>query len=282
MQNIQAIVKKIIRLKPVSRVAHKVMEAARDPESCASDLAAIILHDAALTANLLKMANSAYFSTRQKINSVQQAIVRLGMDQVVDLVLMTGGAGNMSAPQKGYDLTGGELWKNSVSCALIARELAEKKGAQEIHLIFTAALLKDIGKVILNQYVGDSFIKINALVTEQGYSFREAEKAVIGIDHAELGALVAKTWRFSPKMVEIMRNHHQPRESSISVFETAVVYMADTLCMMMGIGVGCDGLAYRFHRDVVERLQLTERDFQEIIAGFGEKLQQVEALVNIG
>ena len=67
-----------------------------------------------------------------------------------------------------------------------------------------------------------------------------------------------------------------PQESSISELESSIVYMADTICMMMGIGVGSDGLAYRFHREVVERLELTERDFQEIIAGFGEKIEQVD------
>ena len=67
----------------------------------------------------------------------------------------------------------------------------------------------------------------------------------------------------------------------MNLIESCIVYLADTLCMMMGIGLGSDGLAYRFHKDIVERLELTERDFQEIIAGFGEKLQQVEQLVSL-
>jgi hypothetical protein len=80
-------------------------------------------------------------------------------------------------------------------------------------------------------------------------------------------------------MVEIIRNHHHPDESLESYLETAIVYLADTLCLMMGIGGGSDGLAYRFHQDVVKYLGLTERDFQEIMAGFGEKLEEVEALI---
>ncbi len=281
MKKIETIVKKIFGLKPMSKVAHKVMAAARDPESSVSDLSNIIAYDAAATANLLKMANSAYFGRKEKVDSVKQACVCLGTDQIVDLVLMTGSAESLNPAQKGYDLTEGDLWKNAVSSALIARELAEKKNSGEIHLIFTAALLKDIGKTILHQYVGDSFTEIDALVTEKGKTFREAEKKVIGIDHAELGALVARTWQFSPKMEDIIRNHHQPQDASICSFEASIVYMADMLCMMMGIGVGCDGLAYRFHKDVIERLQLTQQDFQEIIAGFGEKLQEVEALVSM-
>jgi HD-like signal output (HDOD) protein len=93
--------------------------------------------------------------------------------------------------------------------------------------------------------------------------------------------MVAENWKFSPKMVEIIRHHHRPQESSISGFESSIVYMADTICMMMGIGVGSDGLAYRFHRKVVESLGLTERDFEIIIAGFVEKVKQLEAMMNI-
>jgi putative nucleotidyltransferase with HDIG domain len=257
------------------------MSITEDPESSMHDLSDVIIYDTAVTSNLLKVANSAYFGLLEKVDSVHQAIVLIGMEQVANLVLLSAGSENLKGSQEGYDLEAGDLWKYSVSSALIARELAEKKGVKETHLIFTAALIKDIGKVILNQYVKNSFDKINVLVTEQYYTFREAEKEVIGIDHAELGGMVAENWKFSPKMIEIIRNHHRPQESSISEFESSIVYMADTICMMMGIGVGSDGLAYRFHQKVVERLGLTERDFQKIIAGFGEKLPQVEAMMNV-
>ena len=281
MSHINSIIKKIDRLTPIPRVVSKVMSIAQDPKSSMNDLSKVIIYDTAVTANLLKVDNSAYFGLPEKVDSVHQAIVYLGMSQVVDLVLLSASGENLQTAQEGYDLEAGELWKYSVSSALIARELAEKKGVKDTHLIFTAALLKDIGKVILNQYVKDSFDKINALVTEQNFTFREAEKEVIGIDHAELGGMVAENWKFSPKMVEIIRHHHRPQETSMSEFESAIVYMADTICMMMGIGGGSDGLAYRFHYEVVESLELTETEFQKMVAGFVEKIGQVEAMINV-
>ena len=281
MSDIQAIIKGIDSLKPIPQVANKVMSIVQDPDSSLSELSEVISYDQAITANLLKICNSAYVGLSRKVESVHHAIVYLGMDQVVDLVLMTAAAENLNRKQSGYDLCEGELWKYSVSSALIAKELAEKKGSKDNHLIFTAALLKDIGKVILNQYVADSFERINTLVSEHGFSFREAEKEVIGIDHAELGGMVAESWKFSPKMVDTIRNHHMSEQSSSDDFETSIVYLADTLCMMMGIGVGSDGLAYRFYRDVAERLNFTERDFQETIASFSENIQRVEELVKI-
>ena len=281
MSNINSIIKKIDRLTPIPQVVSKVMSIAEDPKSSMYDLSKVIIYDTAVTANLLKVVNSAYFGLPGKVDSVHQAIVYLGMAQVVDLVLLSASGENLQTAQEGYDLEAGELWKYSVASALIARELAEKKGVKDTHLIFTAALLKDIGKVILNQYVKDSFDKINVLVTKQNFTFREAEKEVIGIDHAELGGMVAENWKFSPKMVEIIRHHHRPQETSISEFESAIVYTADTICMMMGIGVGSDGLAYRFHREVVESLELTENEFQKMVAGFVDKIEQIEAMINV-
>lgn len=280
MKNVEHIIEGINHLKPVPQVANKVMLIAQDPKSSMSKLAEIITYDQVLTANLLKTCNSSYFSLPQKVDSVQQAIVYMGIDQVVDLVWMSGGAENLQKKQEGYDLEEGDLWRYSVSSALIARELAEKRRLENQHLVFTAALLKDIGKAVLSQYVRDSFEKINFLVTKHGFSFRESEKAVIGIDHAELGAFAAEKWGFSPKMVDIIRNHHMPDDSCSYDVETSLVYLADTLCMMIGIGGGSDGLSYRFRRDVVEKLGFSEKDFQEVIAGFGQKLRQVEDLLN--
>jgi putative nucleotidyltransferase with HDIG domain len=281
MLDLTPIMKKIDTLKPIPQVAHKILSIVEDPESSLPDLAKVIEYDSAVTANLLKVANSAYFGRPGKFDSVHQAIVYLGMDHVVDLVLLASGADNLKPEQTGYDLQKGDLWKYSVLSALIAKELAENKGMDKTHLIFTASLLKDIGKVILNQYVGDVFEEINALVEEKHLTFREAEKQIIGIDHAELGGMVAQSWHFSPKMVEIINNHHQPQKSSMSEIESSIVYLADTICMMMGIGGGMDGLAYRFHKDVISRLEFTEKDLQEIMALFGEKLQHVESLVGM-
>lgn len=281
MTDIQKIIKDIDTLKPIPMVTSKIMSIVEDPESSIHELSQVVTYDQSLTANLLKLCNSAYFGLPRQIDSVHQAIVYLGMDQVVDLVLLAGGAENLRREQKGYDLLEGELWKNSVSSALIAKELAEKKGIKNTHLVFTAALLKDIGKVVLSQYVAESFEKITVLVSKCGLSFREAEKKAIGIDHAELGSMVSEKWNFSHKMVEIIRNHHLSKGLSNSDLETSIVYAADTLCMMMGIGIGCDGLAYRFHQEVFEHLGFCEKNIQEIMAGFGEKIQQVEDLMSL-
>jgi len=280
MNDIKKIFKKIDTLKPIPQVANKIMSLVEDPNSSMSQLTDVIAYDQALTANLLRTCNSAHFGLSRKVESVHQAIVFVGMDQLVDLVLVSCGSDNFKRKQEGYDLSAGELWKYSVASALIAKELAEKIGQKDNHRVFTAALVKDIGKVVLSQFVADASEEIKSLVQENGLSFQEAEKQVIGIDHAELGAMVAEKWKFSSKMVDIIRNHHLSETPSDVDTEIAIVYLADTLCMMMGIGGGSDALFYRFHKGVVETMGFSEIDIQQIIAEFGGKLQLVEDLVN--
>jgi putative nucleotidyltransferase with HDIG domain len=281
MSAIKELIKEIDNLKPIPAVVNQIMAVAEDPNSSAADIAEMVLYDPVITANILRLCNSSYYALPRRVDSVQDAITMLGVDQVIDMVLMKSGAANLIKSQEGYGLHEGELWKQAVSSALIARDLAEKKGSTHKQLVFTAALLKDIGKVILDRFVGGAFMKIDDLVQNKGYTFKEAEKKVIGIDHAELGGLVAEMWDFSPKMVSMIRNHHLNDEAGRDDLETQILYVADNVCMMMGIGGGVDGLAYRFHRDVLEKLGITPLDLQEIIASFGSEMKRVEDLLNV-
>ena len=281
MKEIEEIIKEIDRLKPVSYIGDKIMEIISNPDSSLTELVDIVKYDQGMTANLLRICNSAYFGLAKKITSVKQAVAYLGIDKVASLIMMGNSADNFREAQAGYDLTEGELWRYSVSSALMAQNLAEKRNLNNISLIFTSALLKDIGKVILNTYVKDSFEAINKAVQSKGITFIDAEKEVIGIDHAELGARVAEQWNFSPVMVNIIRNHHNPEKALPDDLSIPIVYMADCICMMMGRGVGSDGLAYRYYQDIVDRLHFSDIDIQKTIVGFREKLEDIEELVSI-
>ena len=279
MASAEELIKEIHTLKPLPQVAIQIITLGEDPRSSVSDIADVVLYDPGVTATILKLCNSAFFSLPRKVESIRDAICFLGMNQIIDLVLLKGSAENMLKDGQGYGFHEGELWRYAVSSALIAKELAKRRGYKNTHLIFTAALLKDIGKVILDRYVSDSFEKIENLVEEKGYSFREAEKEILGIDHAELGALVAKIWKFSEKMIYIITNHHMSDESAKEDFETSIVYLADTVCTMMGMAGESEGLAQRFYEEVLKRLKISHVDLQDIMAGFIEDMGKVENLI---
>jgi HD-like signal output (HDOD) protein len=162
----------------------------------------------------------------------------------------------------------------------VAAMLADRFGAsQNKHLIFTAALIKDIGKLILGRFVAFSYEQINILVHSKGQSFNDAEHAIIGMNHEELGALVAKRWNFNEKLIYVMRHHQLSDESARQDLESVLVYLADLICMMMGVCTGADGLSYRFYSDVLNQLSLNGNDLQGIIAEAGKNQQQVEVLL---
>jgi len=281
MGKIERIIEEINELRPVSEIGNRVTEIISNPNSSLAELVDVIKYDQGMTANLLRICNSAYFGLKKKIASIKQAVAYLGLNKVASLVVLGSSANNFKKAQVGYDLNEGELWRYSVSSALIAEDLAEKKRLKNISLIFTSALLKDIGKVILSAYVKNSFEDINKAVQDRGLTFVDAEKEVIGIDHAELGARVAERWNFNPAMVDIIRNHHDPDKAPPDDLSIPIVYLADSICMMIGIGVGSDGLAYRYHQDIVDRLNFSDIDLQKTIANFWVKIKAVEELISL-
>jgi len=278
---IDRIIKEAEALQPVSYLGDKILDIVSNPDSSITQIVDVIKYDQSMTANLLKVCNSAYFGLKRSIESIKQAVAYLGIEKVACLAMLGNSTQNFRKAQSGYDLEAGELWRNSVSSALIAQNVAEKKHLKNIPLIFTSALIKDIGKVILHHHVQDSFQEITAAVQHSDLTFIEAEKEVIGIDHAELGARVAEKWNFSPKMVNIIRNHHFPDRSASTDLAVPIVYLADTVCMMIGIGIGADGLSYRYYQDVLDRLGLSDIELQLTIAAFWEKLNGVEELVKL-
>lgn len=281
MTPIQELVKEIKNLKPIPAVIHQILETVDKPNSSMENIADIIQYDPAVTASVLKTCNSAFFGLKKPAESIKGAVTLMGIDQMIEIVLMKSGAKVLSGEQKGYGHHEGAMWKYSVSSALIAKQIAGRLSLQNKNTIFTAALLKDIGKIVLDRFVQDSFEKISALVLDDNLSFSEAEKIIIGVDHAELGGMIAKMWKFSPKMVKIIRHHHLTDVSMVKDKDIAVVYLADCICMMIGIGVGSDDMAYRFHDKAMKELGMKSDEISTIIAEFARNMQEVEDLLNV-
>jgi HD-like signal output (HDOD) protein len=278
MDNLTHILKKVNRLEPIPTVIHKVLGLADDPESSLKDLVAVVERDPAITANLLKTVNSAHMGLPVKVDSVRQAVSMLGLQQVVEMVLSQNLAGNLKRSQKGYGLAKGDLWRQSLAVAMVARTLAGQRDLMSLPAVYTAALLKDIGKVVLHEFVANQLPGIQKLVAEKGLSFVEAEKEVLGMDHPTLGGIIAKQWHFSPHMTYMIENHHLPNPSSRNDPATATLYLADMVAMMVDTGLGVDRLAYHVYPDIfndffpdqqeLKGLMITYKTFQREIQGF--------------
>jgi putative nucleotidyltransferase with HDIG domain len=274
------ILKSIQTLPPFPATIQKVMALAGDPDSSLTELVAVVRFDQAITANILRICNSAYFGLRRPVDNVNDAIMYMGKKNVLRAV-MTAGLSRYFRTQKGYDVKGGDLWEHAVAVALMAQICAAKMSRPDDPRLFTAAILHDIGKMVLGEFVHESWQKIQELVEKQRYSFLEAEEEVIGVNHAELGGEVARIWKFPDEILKAIAFHHRPDLLADNDTVPWIVYLANQVCHIMGIGVGTDALSYRAVGDVAGRLSLKQRDLEDMMAELHLKLQGAKELVSI-
>jgi len=252
---IERILESVATFQGLPGNAAKVLSMLDDPEFEVSQIEETLRLDPELTANVLRLTNSAYFGFSEKIGSLKQAIVLLGSKKLIQLVMATCMSGLMSQKVKGYDLDKGDLWRHSIAVSVVSEKLVEEIGIKAEPEIFTAALLHDIGKLLLGQHVEDYMDVINAHVTAEK-SFQAIERDVFGADHAEIGARILQNWSFPDNVVNAVRWHHEPDLAPEPNSMTDAVHAANVLCQMIGIGTGREGLQYEPAQGTVERLGL--------------------------
>lgn len=274
----QDIISRVGTLPPLPDTAVKLMEVINDPSSSVDEIVEVIRYDQAVTADVLKLCNSAYFGLSRNITSLNEAMLRLGTVKVLQLVMSVHTSSILANEQRGYGLDPGVLWRHSVAVALAASIVAQKINLTNVNLVFTGGLLHDIGKVVLNEYVAEEFGKILGLVKENRLSFVEAEHQVLGYSHQEIGGKIARMWKLPDPIVRCIRYHHDPGDLETPDPLIDAVYLANCVCLMLGIGLGEDGLYYRADDAVMERNHLNERDLEDVGAQTVVDLQRVEEL----
>ena len=243
--------------------AVKLLALVDEPGVSVPQIESILRQDPGLTANLLRLANSAYFGIPSKVGSVRQAVILLGLKRVVQMVIATCTSAIMDRTVPGYDLPAGELWRHSLAVSVAAEGLVRVLKLDAAEEIFTAALLHDIGKIVLGQFVQDDYAKI-ALALEQGLAFETAESIVLGTNHAEIGAQVLSKWSIPEGIVHAVRWHHAPEKAERTDPMLDVVHVANMLCLMIGIGVGREGLHYQPSPVVTARLGITTAHLEKV------------------
>lgn len=278
--SIEKIISKIDKLTPIPQIATKIMTMAQDPDCSLADISKAVTYDASITANVLRTVNSAASGLKRKIESIHEAVTLLGLKPLIQLVFMSVASVDLKPAYRGYDLEEGALWKHSAASAFLAGKIGESIEGVDANLVFTAALLKDIGKVLLNQSVHESILDIQNLVFQNNYTFLAAEKEIIGIEHAQLGGFVAQKWNFSPRMVSLIQNHHLSIEEAKWDNEACIIYLADMICSMMGIGTGTDGLTYRFTEEALNQLGYSHGQIETFIFQYASEKQKINNLID--
>lgn len=281
MQAIDDYINNLRLLPPAPRVVPELMKLLNEADVDSSKVVKLISYDPALTANVLRICNSAYFGGATPTTDLQEAVTRLGFRQVYQLVAAATGAKLLVAAHPGYGLDQGELWKHSVAVAVTSQFVARKLGEND-SLAFTAGLLHDIGKIVLANALESVYPKLVKETEVNQQSLLDAEKKILGVQHAEVGARLLERWKFAPNMVSSVWFHHTPKGAGRHQKLAACVYMADLIAHFMGFSYGHLPFALRGREDALTILGLTSEAIPQLMMEAFDQMHVVEALFHLG
>lgn len=227
-RKLAACIDRIRSLPAMPATAARLLPLLSDPAADTRRIEEVLRYDPGLTADLLKLTNSAYFGLPTRVGSVRQAVLLLGWKRLLRLVMTLSVSGLMKPPLAGYDLPRGGLWRHSVAVSVAADRLIAHLALPGGDAVFTAALLHDVGKLVLARFVREELARIEALVAK-GLSLDVAETVVLGVNHAAVGAKVLESWSFPPDLVGAVRLHHDPESCAEGCLVSDIVHVANVL-----------------------------------------------------
>lgn len=270
------IMRTLKELPPMPQVAQKARQLTADESASFTDLARVIETDQAIAARVLKLANSSYYGVAGTVTSIQHASVVLGMKTLNELLTLACASSMLGSQLNGYRLESGDLWKHSLAVAECARSLATRRNPGLADDAFSAGLIHDCGKLILDKYILERTEQFDRAIGEGQTTFLEAEKQILGFDHAELAAEVCDKWQIPKKLTIAIRYHHMPSELEYNEL-AYIVHASDSIALMSGIGSGIDGMMYRLDGKAMGFLEL---DNESISMYMAQAVEYVEKTVS--
>lgn len=228
-----------------------------DDTVSAPQIAAVIEKDQVLTSKVLRLVNSAFYGFPRRISTVSNAIVLLGFNVIRTLVITASIFEIMQSREVG-------LWEHSLGVAAVSGVLAKELKISNPEEIATAGLLHDLGKVIERASLFEEYKAIQELVEARGILWREAEKEVLHMDHAEIGSYLLNRWNLPERLVEPVAFHHEVKKAKKFQVETAIVQMADILVRARGFGYAGDPWVPEPEEKTLKLLGFSGKDFKSL------------------
>jgi putative nucleotidyltransferase with HDIG domain len=281
MPSIEEYVKRASNLPPAPRILPQLLTVLNQPNLDSGKLVELILLDPSLTVAVIRHCNSAFLGASLPASDLREAVTRLGFQKVFQIVAAISGAKALQQSQRGYGMELGQLWQHSVTTAIAAQILARSAGENE-NLIFTAGLLHDLGKIVLNEVLAFRYQKLIQTVKTNKCALIEAEKELLEVNHAEVGSALLEQWHFAPDLVAAVRFHHDPFAAHPHERLAALVHLGDLLAYCIGHGYGYQAFAVRGRGEVFQLLGLSPEEFPGWMLLIHERLDVIEALFQAG
>lgn len=276
--SIDELVNQVGNLPPLPQAAQKALALIRDPKSNMSSVSEVIGKDQILTSLILRMANSVYYGLTFPVTTVQQASVILGQSTIQSIILAASVAPYLERPIPGYGLDRGELWRHSIGIAAGARIVAEAYGRETAETAYHAGLLCDIGKLAFEFLLRK---EQHVFSKWKNMSFEDLENRLFGINHADLGAEIARRWRLADPIIAAIQYHHNPQLAGEHSLIASSVHVADAAMMMMGVGIGIDGLQYNLDDFALNQLEFDQQKMDALLNRISEYVNEAEIFIGI-
>ena len=238
----------------------------------------LISRDQALTARILRAANSTLIDFPKPVSSLKNAINLLGARRLRSLAL----AASIDGVVRSRSLKNRQMWEHSLAVGLAASSLAEVCGYEDPETAFTCGLMHDLGKVVLDRGVTAEYQRVLDLVYNEHRSFLDAETEIIGFDHAEIGRLVARKWNLPPLVEEVAGYHHDPAAAPLDPRLSAIVSAADALCVQRGIGPSKRPDLDLYTLDAFLMLEIRHETFETLAAQLEDRFRVTKRMFGVG
>jgi len=233
----------------------RINDAVNNPRSSIADIGRVIGEDPGLTARLLRIVNSAFYSFPSKIDTISRAVTIVGTQQLRDLALAT----SVMKVFKGIpeDLMNMEaFWCHSIACGITARVLASHRRESNLERYFVTGMLHDIGRLLLFMNLPKQARAALLRCQQSGELFYQVEFEEIGFDHATVGSALLQAWNLPASLEEVVACHHAPQKALRYPIETAIVHLADIIAHTMELGSSGERLVPQLNPDAWERIGL--------------------------
>lgn len=276
--NLDQIEPQIDGLAVSPQILPKLQELISDCNTNPDEIRDMIRMDPALSAMILKTANSAYFNPGYHIDSIDDGIMHLGFSDVYQIVTMLAFSDLLAEPLKTYGISAGDFWRRSVACALAMERLARKYG-EDAGVAYTVGLLHGIGMIFLEREIKNANgISFKASLPEDTALANE-EMEIFGINHAKVGAAMMREWGFSDEIVVPVLNQFEPSEAGKHERMTCLISFAKR---MIGTIINDPGSASTTPGPdplLIALLHLSKEEYLKVVDQLRVKFEKAESLV---
>ncbi|HYC33210.1 MAG TPA: HDOD domain-containing protein [Gemmatimonadales bacterium] len=270
------VVRRAGSLATIPTVYLRLVNASGDPRRSMTEVGRIIEEDAAISARLLRLANSALFRRGEHVEDVPRALRSVGIAAALDLALATSVISAFAVRLPSV-ITPREFWLHAVACGVAARAVATRAGLSgERH--FTAGVLHDVGRLLLLLVEPETMKRAMAEAARERVPLRDAETAVLGFDHAALGAELLRTWGLPETLVVAAGGHHAPGSATAHADIAAAIHIADALVHALALGASGEMMIPRVEPEAWSLLGLTSPDLEPLV---GEIERQFADVVQV-